>query len=48
LIFNSAYIFPNNDIKTENEMYPLQKTNEKIKIEEELENKIKRKASIIS
>jgi len=48
LIFNSAYIFQNSDIKTENEMYPLQKANEKTKIEEELGSKIKRKTSIIS
>jgi hypothetical protein len=38
----------NNEIKSENEMYPLQKTNEKTKIEEDLETEIKRRTSIIS
>jgi hypothetical protein len=37
----------NNEIKSENEMFPLQNTIEKTKIEEELETEIKRKQSII-
>jgi hypothetical protein len=47
LIFNLGSILENNEIKSENEMHPLQKTIEKTKLEEELETEIKRKPSII-